>query len=114
VLAGFVAGARARRLAPEQRRQAVLADLVALWGEAAANPAELIIHDWMADPWTTGAFTAYLTPGAWTTVGAALRQPVGPVLWAGTEAATRWPGYFEGAIEAGLAAAQAALIPFGN
>lgn len=114
VLAGFVAGARARRLAPEQRRQAVLADLVALWGEAAANPAELIIHDWMADPWTTGAFTAYLTPGAWTTVGAALRQPVGPVLWAGTEAATRWPGYFEGAIEAGLAAAEAALIPLGN
>jgi monoamine oxidase len=27
------------------------------------------------------------------------------VVWAGTEAASRWPGYFEGAIEAGLAAA---------
>jgi len=27
-------------------------------------------------------------------------------VWAGTEAASRWPGYFEGAIEAGLAAAE--------
>lgn len=114
VLAGFVAGARARRLAPEQRREAILADLVAFWGEAAGEPAELILHDWMAEPWTTGAFTAYLTPGAWTTVGAALRQPVGPVLWAGTEAATRWPGYFEGAIEAGLAAAESALPHLGG
>jgi monoamine oxidase len=26
------------------------------------------------------------------------------VVWAGTEASSRWPGYFEGAIEAGLAA----------
>jgi monoamine oxidase len=28
------------------------------------------------------------------------------VVWAGTEVARRWPGYFEGAIEAGLAAAE--------
>ncbi|MFM7265107.1 MAG: flavin monoamine oxidase family protein, partial [Cyanobium sp.] len=114
VLAGFVAAARVRRLAPEQRRQAILADLVAFWGEAAASPAELILHDWTAEPWTTGAFTSFLVPGAWTSVGAALRQPVGPVHWAGTEAATRWPGYFEGAIEAGLAAAQGALAQLGD
>jgi monoamine oxidase len=30
------------------------------------------------------------------------------VIWAGTEAALRWPGYFEGAIEAGLSAAEQA------
>jgi monoamine oxidase len=114
VLAAFVAGARVRRLAPEHRRAAILADLVALWGEPAAAPEELIIQDWNAEPWTTGAFTSYLVPGAWTTVGAALREPVGPVLWAGTEVASRWPGYFEGAIEAGHAAAQAALPLLGG
>ena len=114
VLAAFVAGARVRRLAPEQRRAAILADLVAFWGEAAATPEELIIQDWNAEPWTTGAFTSYLVPGAWTSVGAALREPVGPVLWAGTEVASRWPGYFEGAIEAGHAAAQAALPHLGG
>ena len=30
-------------------------------------------------------------------------------LLGGTEQATRWPGYFEGAIEAGLAAARKAI-----
>ena len=30
------------------------------------------------------------------------------VFWAGTEQSTRWPGYFEGAIEAGMAAASKA------
>ena len=109
VLAGFVAGARARRLAPAEREAAILADLVAFGGERAGAPEQLIVHDWNAEPWTGGAFTAYLTPGTWTTLGAALREPVGPVLWAGSEAATRWPGYFEGAIEAGEAAAAAAL-----
>jgi monoamine oxidase len=109
VLAGFVAGARARRLAPAERDAAILADLAAYWGEPAAAPEQLIVHDWNAEPWTTGAFTAYLVPGAWTTVGAALREPVGRVFWAGSEAASRWPGYFEGAIQAGLDAAAAVL-----
>jgi monoamine oxidase len=108
ILAAFVAGERARRLAPAEREAAILADLRASWGEPAGSPAELIVHDWNAEPWTTGAFTSYLVPGAWTGVGAALREPVGRVLWAGTEAAIRWPGYFEGAIQAGQDAAAAA------
>jgi monoamine oxidase len=83
--------------------------LIAFWGEAAGSPLELIVHDWNTETWTGGAFTAYLTPGAWTSVGAALRQPVGPVYWAGSEAAVRWPGYFEGAIHAWQDAAAAAL-----
>jgi monoamine oxidase len=109
ILAGFVGGERARSLDPARREAAILADLVAFWGEPAAAPVELIVQDWNREPWSTGAFTAYLVPGAWTCVGAALRQPVGRVLWAGTEAAVRWPGYFEGAIEAGRDAAAAAM-----
>jgi monoamine oxidase len=109
ILAAFVAGERARRLAPAERHSAILADLVAYWGDAAGSPVELIVQDWNAESWTGGAFTAYLTPGAWTSVGWALRQPVGPVFWAGSEAAVRWPGYFEGAIQAGRDAAAAAI-----
>jgi monoamine oxidase len=114
ILAAFVGGERACRLASADRQRAILADLSAYWGEAAGSPVELIVHDWNAETWTGGAFTAYLTPGAWTSVGAALRQPVGPVLWAGTEAAVRWPGYFEGAIQAGQDAAAAALGQLGG
>ncbi|MFM7362721.1 MAG: flavin monoamine oxidase family protein [Cyanobium sp.] len=108
VLAGFIAGDRAvhwQRLPEARRRQAVLADLKAWWGEAAAEPLDLLLHNWNAESWSGGAFTSFLTPGAWTSYGSIWQQPHQRVVWAGTEAAHRWPGYFEGAIEAGLAAA---------
>jgi len=109
ILAGFIAGERAvrwQRLGEAERRRAVLQDLVRWWGAEAAEPADLVLHNWNAEGWTGGAFTAFLTPGAWTTYGSIAQEPPGRVVWAGTEAASRWPGYFEGAIEAGLAAAE--------
>ena len=36
--------------------------------------------------------------------GTTWQQPHGRIFWAGTEESTRWPGYFEGAIEAGIQA----------
>ena len=116
ILAGFVAGPRAIRLgqlAPAQRRAAVLADLEACWGPEAARPLDLIEQDWTQESWSTGAFTTYLSPGAWTGFGSAWRQGHGRVLWAGTEMATHWPGYGEGAILAGEEAADQALILLG-
>ena len=108
ILASFIAGERAGRwqqLPERQRRQAVLADLQAWWGADAAEPLDLVLHNWNAEPWSGGAFTSFLSPGAWTTYGPIWQQSQGRLVWAGTESASRWPGYFEGAIEAGLAAA---------
>jgi monoamine oxidase len=107
VLAGFVAGDRAVRLqqVPEsEQRRLVLKDLACLWGAEAAEPSELVLHNWNDESWSGGAFTSFLGPGAWSRYGSVWQQPHGRVIWAGTEAARRWPGYFEGAIEAGLAA----------
>ena len=36
-------------------------------------------------------------------------KPVGPLHWAGTETATRWAGYFEGALQSGERAAREIL-----
>lgn len=108
LLAGFIAGERAVRwqqLGEAERRRAVLADLASWWGPEAAEPTELVLHNWNDESWSGGAFTSFLTPGAHTTYGPVGQQAHGRVVWAGTEAASRWPGYFEGAIEAGLAAA---------
>ena len=108
LLAGFIAGERAvrwQRLPEAGRRRAVLADLQAWWGPEAAEPLELVLHDWNDEPWSGGAFTSFPIPGAWTTYGSIWQQPHQRVVWAGTEAARRWPGYFEGAIEAGRSAA---------
>lgn len=108
VLVGFIAGERAvrwQRLPEPERRRRVLADLTSLWGPEAACPEELVLHNWNAEPWSGGAFTSFFTPGAWSSYGEAWAEPHGRVLWAGSEMAVRWPGYFEGALEAGLAAA---------
>ena len=108
VIAGFVAGARAARfraMAETARREALLADLATLLGPEATRPDELITTDWGAEAWSLGGFTGFFTPGTWTSFGPAWREPVGRIVWAGTESSTRWAGYYEGAIQAGLDAA---------
>ena len=46
-----------------------------------------------------------MPPGVWTQFGPALRDPVGRIHWAGTETATRWNGYMDGAVQSGERAA---------
>jgi monoamine oxidase len=46
-----------------------------------------------------------MPPGAWTSFGEALRAPVGPVHWAGSETGTVWSGYMDGAVQSGERAA---------
>ena len=109
VLAAFVAADRAVSLAglpATQRRQLILDDLMQYWGPRAGEPLDYIEKDWNSDNWTSGAFSGFVTPGTWTSVGHAWRQPVGTIVWAGTESSARWAGYYEGAIQAGLDAAQ--------
>ncbi|MEB3265103.1 MAG: FAD-dependent oxidoreductase [Cyanobacteriota bacterium] len=117
VLASFIAADRAvawQRLPETDRRRAVLADLERWWGPQAAAPLALVWHNWNAEPWSGGAFTSFLAPGAWTSHQPQWRQSHGRVVWAGTEVAARWPGYFEGAIEAGLAAADQVVALLGG
>ena len=49
-------------------------------------------------------------PGTLTKYGSALRTPIGPIHWAGAEAATEWAGYMNGAIESGFRAAMEAVL----
>jgi monoamine oxidase len=48
-------------------------------------------------------------PGVWTSVGHVIRSPEGRVHFAGTETATRWNGYIEGAVLSGERAAREVL-----
>src|SRR5262252_5872013 len=112
VLLGFVTGAEARRLAragPVQRRAEVLASFARYFGPAATRPADYAEHDWTADPWTRGCYGAHFPPGTWTQFGPALRRPVGLLHWAGTETATSWSGYMDGAVQSGERAAAEVL-----
>ncbi len=112
VIATFVVGDRYRRwqsLSQGDRQQAVLSDLAAFFGAEALAPATYTEVDWPSDPWTGGAYAAFMPPGVWTGFGDALVAPVGRIYWAGTEMAERWAGFFEGALLTGEAAARAIL-----
>ena len=111
ILASFVTASAAvafQQTSDSEQRRAVLDDLIAYWGPEAGEPEELIIQNWNQEAWSTGAFTSFVTPGAWTTYGQGWQQSHGRVHWAGTEASSRWPGYFEGAVEAGIQASNKA------
>jgi monoamine oxidase len=112
VLLAFLEGGLARRLGrlrAEERRQHVLDHLGRLFGPRAAQPDDY--HDlvWADEPWTRGCYGASFPPGGWTEYGPALRQPWGRVRWAGSESATMFNGYMEGAVRSGEEAAAAVL-----
>ncbi len=58
-----------------------------------------------ADEWSRGCYGGFMPPGAWTDYGPALREPIGPIHWAGAETALVWNGYMDGAIGSGQDAA---------
>jgi monoamine oxidase len=107
-LIGFLEGRDARELAalPErERREAVLRGFQRLFGRRAGHPVLYVEKDWSTEVYSRGCYAGVLGPGGWTGYGRALRHPVGRIHWAGTETATRWMGYLDGAIQSGKRAA---------
>lgn len=105
VLLGFLEGGTARRVPPTERRAQVLGVFTRLFGPRAATPMQWLEQSWADEPWSRGGYGGSLTPGTWTQLGAALREPVGRIVWAGAETAMRWNGYMDGAVRSGQAAA---------
>ena len=112
VLLGFVGGDDARAYAPlsaAERRRAALAGLARAFGPQALDPIDFVEMDWATQTYSRGCPVAAAPPGLLTTYGRALREPVGRLHWAGTETATYWSGYMDGAIRAGERAASEVL-----
>ncbi len=99
------AAQRLAALSTPTRRDLVVRELTRFFGPDAAKPLEWKEKMWTDDPHSRGGYGAYLPPGVLTSVGSALREPVGRIHWAGTETATAWTGYIEGAIGSGQRAA---------
>ncbi len=112
VLMGFVEGHEALRATAwpaDRSRTAVLDAFAGVVGDGAARPLRYVEADWTRERWSGGGPVGYAPPGTWTGYGAAVRAPVGPIHWAGTETATVWNGYMEGALQAGERAADELL-----
>jgi len=95
---------------PTATADACLAQLVELFGPRAAEPLELVVHDWRAEQWTSPPgverLTAYQTFGHPLYAEAAMG---GRLHWCSTETATQAPGHIEGALVAAERAATAIL-----
>jgi monoamine oxidase len=112
VLLGFIVGRGALEWndpPAEDRRRAVIECFVRLFGERAAAPLRYIERNWEQEVWTRGCPVCRFGPGGWTAWGPYLREPIGRIHWAGTETATVWSGYMEGAVQSGERAAREAL-----
>lgn len=112
MLVGFMDGAHAVEMSArgmEARRQTAIADLVQYFGPDAAHPVGYVDQDWTQEAWSLGGYVAHMPPGVMTLYGSEIREPSGRIHWAGTETATEWAGYLDGALQAGIRAAHEVL-----
>jgi monoamine oxidase len=112
VLVGFIEGEQARTWARRNRadrRAGILACLADYFGDRAGRPRELLERSWADEEYSGGCYAGYFPPGVWTSFGQALREPIGRLHWAGTETATVWTSYMEGAVHSGERAADEIL-----
>lgn len=117
VVLAFLEGRDARalgRVTEAERREAVVGGLARIFGPRAAKPSGYVEKDWSAEPYSRGCYAGVLGPGAWTAYGTWLREPIDRIHWAGTETATRWMGYFDGAVQSGKRAAAEVLRTEGS
>jgi monoamine oxidase len=117
VMLGFIEGDECRiwgRRSLLARRAAVVESLVRYFGEEASSPLEYVEYSWAEEEYSRGCYAGYMPPGVWTSYGEALREPIGRIHWAGTETATVWNGYMDGALQSGDRAAAEVLAVFGR
>lgn len=108
ILLAFVGGSTWNQygtLSVAERRKAVLEGFASMFGPQALKPIEYTEHDWTKERWTRGGPVAIYGPGVMSTYGRHIARPFGRVHWAGTETATYWNGYMDGAVRAGKRAA---------
>jgi monoamine oxidase len=108
VLVCFIKADAARDLDDESDEvvsKVIVDNLTSYFGEQAAQPRQIVFKRWHAEPWIQGCPGSLAPPGLLTSCGTALRDPVGRIHWAGTETATYWQGFMDGAVASGRRAA---------
>ena len=71
------------------------------------KPIKVYVANWSKEKWSGGCYAGVMGPGVWTGFKNTLREPVGPIHWAGTETANEWFAYMDGAVQSGKLAAAA-------
>jgi monoamine oxidase len=101
-------------LSLDEQQRIVIANLVRLFGESASeNVLHFLVMDWLHDPdgtnlWGGGCPVDISVMGFYREHSSILRSPMkngfgeDVIFFGGTETATAWVGYMDGAVEAGI------------
>jgi monoamine oxidase len=115
---GFVLANSSRKLqscTEQQRRDAIAQQYsIAFDSQLALQPLEYFELNWDAEQFSGGCYGAVAPPNLLSVIRQDLRQPTGPLFFAGTELATEWTGYLDGALQSGQRAAHEALRALTN
>ncbi|MBN3303411.1 AOF oxidase, partial [Amia calva] len=110
---GFILARKARHLihlSKDERQQRICQIYAKVLGtKEALHPVHYEEKDWCGEQYSGGCYTAYFPPGTsvlFITFPRVLREPFGRLFFAGTETATKWSGYMDGAVQAGERAAR--------
>ena len=104
VLLGFIEGEDGAELGASRaakRRAAVLAQFARWFGPEARSRRPMSSRTGWRRRGRRGCYGGWAPPGVLLDYGPALREPVGRIHWAGTETATEWCGYMDGAVSSG-------------
>jgi monoamine oxidase len=104
VLMAWILGDSALQLGSKglnDRRQSALDVLEQYFGPEVRAATRYIDQSWTHDQWARGGWYATFAPGSLSAYGHTLRDPIGPLHWAGTETGTFMLGHMEGAVRAG-------------
>ncbi|XP_048745528.2 amine oxidase [flavin-containing]-like [Ostrea edulis] len=117
-LMGFILADRARSyvtMTKEERKERICQMYAKVFqSDEALHPIHYEEKNWLGEQWSGGCYTTMMPPGFLTNFGKELRKPVGNLYFAGTETATQWSGYMEGAVQAGERAAREILHTLGK
>jgi len=91
----------------KQISKAVLSTLEGVYGGISASFVSLKVANWPEDPYSKGSYSGAIAPGHWPEdASQSLRRQVGHLIFAGEHLSIKSPGYMNGAVETGIAAAK--------
>ncbi|CAF3696692.1 unnamed protein product, partial [Rotaria sp. Silwood1] len=116
-LLGFIGGRCASvwtSATHEERRKGLIECLSRYFGghKISTHLIEYVEKDWNVEPYSGGCPCHNATTGSMKDFVDGLRKPYKMIHFAGTETATQWMGYMDGAVDAGRRAASEVLVSF--
>jgi len=108
-IVGFIAGQDARDWVTkpaEERQKAILKQYARFWGDKALVADIFLEKYWKDEEYTRGCYLGVWPPGLMTATKTALYTPIDRIHWAGTETASKWYGYMEGACDSAIRVSQ--------